>query len=140
MAIDIFSPGDGFMRIRPFFWYLLAFVCVATLAFAVTYQTHASNILRVHFVQPHLVSNKPALLEVSLTDTQGLPIEYAHISSHAHMTNMKMPTQEVTTRSLGQGKYMIQMSLFMAGPWAIDLQAQAEGFMPSQQSLYVQVE
>ncbi len=73
-------------------------------------------------------------------DTQGLPIEYAHIFSHAHMTKMAMPTQEVSTRSLGQGQYLIQMSLSMAGPWAIDLQAQAEGFLSSQQSLCVQVE
>ena len=128
------------MRIRPFLWCLLAFVCIGTLSFAATYHTQTYNILRVRFVQPHLVSNKPALLEVSLTDTQGLPIEYAHISSHAHMTNMTMPTQQITTRSLGQGKYMIQMSLFMAGPWTIDLQAQADGFMSSQQILYVQVE
>ena len=127
-----------FMRIRPFFWCLLAFVCISTLAFAATYHTQTYNILRVRFVQPHLVSNKPALLEVSLTDT--LPIEYAHISSHAHMTNMTMPTQQIITRSLGQGKYIVQMSLSMAGPWTIDLQAQADGFVPSQQSLYVQVE
>ncbi len=128
------------MRIRPFFWYLLAFVCVGTIAFAATYHTQTYNILRVRFVQAHLVSNKPTLLEVSLTDTQGLPIEYAHISSHAHMTNMTMPTQQITIRSLGQGKYIVQLSLSMAGPWAIDLQAQADGFLPSQQSLYVQVE
>ncbi len=128
------------MRIRPFFWCLLVFVCFCTLAFAMTYQTHESNVLQVRLVQPHLVSNKPALLEVSLTDTQGLPIEYAHISTHAQMTNMTMPTQKMNTRSLGQGKYMIQMSLSMAGPWTIDLQAQAEGFLPSRQSLYVQVE
>ncbi len=128
------------MRIRPFFWCLLAFVCIGTIAFAVTYQTHTANVLRVHFVQSHLVSNKPTLLEVSLTDTQGLPIEYAHISSHAHMTTMTMPTQQISIKSLGQGRYMVQMYLSMAGSWAIDLQAQAEGFLPSQQSLYVQVE
>ena len=110
------------------------------LAFAATYHTQTSNILRVRVIQTHLVSSKPALLEVSLTDTQGLPIEFAHISSHAHMTNMIMPTQQITTRSLGQGKYMVQLSLFMTGPWVIDLQAQAEGFMPSQQRLAVQVE
>ncbi len=128
------------MRIRPFFWCLLAFVCISTIAFAATYQTHTANVLRVRFVQPHIVSNKPALLEVSLMDTQGLPIEYAHISSHAHMTTMVMPTQQISIKSLGQGQYMVQMYLSMAGSWAIDLQAQAEGFLPSQQSLCVQVE
>lgn len=138
--IDMFLGERIFMRIRPFFWCLLACVCIGTLAFAATYQSHSSNILHVHLVQSHLLSNKPAILEVSLTDTQGLPIESAHISSHARMTNMDMPTQQISTRSLGQGQYRVQMYLFMAGPWAIDLQAQAEGFLPSQQSLYVQVE
>ncbi len=128
------------MRVRPFFWCLLAFVCISTLAFAATYQTHVSNILRVRLVQPHLVSSKPAMIEISLTDTQGLPIEFAHISSQAHMTNMQMPAQETSSRSLGKGRYMVQMYLSMAGAWAIDMQVQAEGFLPSQQSLYVQVE
>ncbi len=128
------------MRIRPFFWCLLAFVCIGTIAFAATYRTHSSNILRIHFVQSHLMSDKPTILEISLTDTEGLPIEAASISSQARMTNMNMPTQQIITQSLGQGRYRVQMYLFMAGPWAINLQAQAEGFLPTQQSLYVQVE
>lgn len=127
------------MRIRPFFWYLLAFVCIGTLLFAATYQTHAPNILRVHIVR-QLVSNKPATIELSLTDTQGVPVESAQIFSHAYMKNMNMPPQEISTRSLGQGRYIVQMRLSMVGPWAIDVQAQAEGFLPSQQSFYVQVE
>lgn len=128
------------MRVRPFFWCLLAFVCIGTLAFAATYQTQVSNILRIRSVPSHLVSNKPAIIEIFLTDTQGLPIEYAHISSHAHMANMRMPDQQISTRSLGKGRYIVQMYLSMAGSWAIDMQAQAEGFLPSQQSLRVQVE
>jgi len=131
--------GDAVMRIRPFFWCLLAFVCISTLVFAASYRTHAPNILQVRIVQG-LVSDKPAIIEVSLTDTQGLPIEHAQIFSHAHMTNMDMPTQEIRTKSLGQGQYIVQLHLFMAGPWAIDLKAQADGFLPSQQSLCVQVE
>ena len=127
------------MRIRPFFWCLLAFVCISTLIFAASYRTYTPNILRVHMMQG-LVSDKPAIIELLLTDTQGLPIEDAQIFSHAHMTNMDMPTQEISTKSLGQGHYIVQIHLFMAGPWAIDLKAQADGFLPSQQSLHVQVE
>lgn len=127
------------MRIRPFFWCLLAFVCISTLAFAASYQTHAPNILRVYVVQ-HLVSDQPAIIDLSLTDTQGLPIESAQIFSYASMTNMNMPTQEISTRSLGQGKYRVQMHLFMPGPWTIDLKAQADGFSLSHRSLHVQVE
>lgn len=128
------------MRIRPFFWCLLAFVCIGTLLFAATYQTHTPNVLRVRMPQQHIISNKPAMLELILTDTQGLPIENAQISSFAHMTNMNMPTREISIISLGQGHYMVQLHLYMAGPWAIDVLAQAEGFIPSQQSLNVQVE
>lgn len=127
------------MRIRPFFWCLLAFVCISILIFAASYRTYAPNILRVHMVRG-LVSSKPAIIELSLTDTQGLPIENAQILSHAHMTNMNMPTQEISSKPLGQGRYIVQLHLFMVGPWAIDLKAQADGFLTSQQSLYVQVE
>ena len=127
------------MRIRPFFWCLLAFVCISTLIFAASYQTHAPNILRVHLVQG-IVADKPAIIELSLTDTQGLPIEDAQIVSHAYMTNMHMLTQEISTKPLGQGQYIVQLHLFMPGPWAIELKAQADGFLPSQQSLHVHVE
>ncbi len=128
------------MRVRPFFWCLLALACIGTLTFAIMYQPHSSNILHMHFAQSRIVSNQPAILEVSLTDTQGLPIDFARISFHTRMTNMDMPTQQISTHSLGEGHYRVQMYLSMAGQWAIDLQAQAEGFLPSQQSLYVRVE
>ncbi len=128
------------MRIRPFFWCLLAFVCVGTLLFAASYKTHTPNVLRVCILQQQLVTNKPTMIKLYLTDAEGIPIESASIFSHAHMTNMNMPTREISTRELGQGQYMVQLYLFMAGPWAIDMQALAEGFVPSQQSLCVQGE
>ncbi len=128
------------MRIRPFFWCLLAAVCIGVLSFAATYQPHHSNILHVHFAQSHITSDQPAVLEVFLTDTQGIPIDFAHISSHARMTNMDMPTQQTNIQSLGQGRYKVQIYLSMAGPWAVDLQALADGFLPAQQSLYIHVQ
>lgn len=128
------------MRVRPFFWWLLTFVCIGTLLFAASYQTHTPNILRLHVLQQQLVTDKPAEIKLFLTDGQGIPIEDARISSRATMTNMDMPTKEIGIKPLGHGEYMVQLHLFMAGPWAIDVQALAEGFAPSQQSLYVQVE
>ncbi len=128
------------MRIRPFFWCLLAIVCMSTLVFAANYQTRMPNVLQVRIQQQHIVAAKPAMLELFLTDTQGLPIESAEISSHAYMTNMVMPTREISIKSLGQGRYRVQLHLYMAGPWAITVLAQAEGFISSQQNLHVQVE
>ncbi len=128
------------MRIRPFFWCLLATVCVGILVFAANYHMHAPNVLQVRIQQQHIVAAKPAMLELFLTDTQGLPIESAEICSHAYMTNMAMPTREISIKALGQGYYSIQLHLYMTGPWAITVQAQAEGFIPSQQNLHVQVE
>ena len=128
------------MRVRPFFWCLLMFVCVGSLLFAASYQTHMPNILQLHILQQRLVTEKPALIKLSLTDGQGLSIENAHISLRATMTNMDMSTREMNVESLGHGEYLMQLHLFMAGPWAINVQALAEGFAPSQQNLYVQVE
>jgi nitrogen fixation protein FixH len=85
------------------------------------------------------VTDKPTVIKLSLTDGQGIPIEQAAISSQANMTNMDMPTKEITTQPLGHGEYLVRLHLFMAGPWAIMIQALAEGFAPSQQNLYVQV-
>ena len=128
------------MRVRPFFWCLLAFACAGSLLLAASYQTHSPNILRLHVLQQQLVTDKPAIIKLSLTDRQGIPIEQARISSQANMTNMDMPTKEITTQPLGHGEYLVQLHLFMSGPWAITVQALAEGFAPSQQNLYVKVE
>ena len=128
------------MRVRPFFWFLLALVCIATLLFAVAYQTHTPDILRLRILQQQLTATQPATIRLALTDEQGLPIENARIHSHASMTNMDMPTKEIKIEALGHGDYLIHLHLFMAGPWAITVQAVVDGFAPSQQNLYVQVE
>ncbi len=127
------------MRVRPFFWCLLAFTCIGSLLLAASYQPHAPNILRLHVLQQQIVTDELVMIKLSLTDRQGIPIEQASISSRANMTNMDMPTKEIMTQSLGHGEYLVRLHLFMVGPWAITVQALAEGFAPSQQNLYVQV-
>ena len=43
------------------------------------------------------------------------------------MTNMDMVAHQSSVRYLGQGNYVTQLRLYMAGPWLITVQAQADG-------------
>ncbi len=126
------------MRVRPFFWLLLASSCASVLIFAATVQTYAPALLQVHIPQqPRTVGFMT--LELHLADPQGLPIEQAQIVSDARMTNMYMVTHEKRMQEVGQGNYIVQLHLYMAGPWEITVMAQARGFAPSHQTLLVQV-
>jgi len=126
------------MRVRPFFWFLLALTCASVLIFAATIQTYAPALLQVHIPQqPRAVEFTS--LELHLTDPQGLPIEQAQIVSNARMTNMDMVTHEKHMQEVGQGNYIVQLHLYMAGPWEITVIAEASGFVPSHQTLLVEV-
>ena len=126
------------MHVRPFFWFLLALTCASVLIFAATIQTYAPALLQVHIPQqPRAVGF--TTLELHLTDPQGLPIEQAQVNSKAWMTNMDMVTHESNIKEVGQGNYIVQLHLYMAGPWKITVMAEASGFVPSHQTLLVQV-
>jgi len=126
------------MRVRPFFWFLLALSCASVLIFAATTKTYTPELLHVHIPQqPRAVG--VTTLELHLTDPEGLPIEQAQIVSHARMTNMDMVTNEKRMQEIGQGNYIVQLHLYMAGPWEITVMADASGFAPSHQTLLVQV-
>ena len=127
------------MRIRPFFWFLLAFVCMSVLLFAAMNQAHVPAVLQVHFEQEQLSAASMTTLELHLTDPHGLPIEEAHVMPDAHMTNMDMQTSYSNVKALGQGLYKVQLRLYMAGPWLITLHANADGFRPLEQRLQVNV-
>lgn len=128
------------MRVRPFFWFLLLFSCVGILVFAATNQMHAPARLQVHVDQQHLTSQHITALELNLTDPQGIPIEDAQVLSDAHMTNMYMVTHARHIEVQGHGKYLVQFHLAMSGPWAITIQAQATGFTPLQQTLFLEIQ
>jgi hypothetical protein len=126
------------MRVRPFFWFLLALTCASVLIFAATVQTYAPALLQVHIQQqPRAVGF--TTLELHLADPDGIPIEQAQIVSDARMTNMDMVTHEKRMQEVGQGNYIVQLHLYMAGPWEITVMAQASGFALSHQTLLVQV-
>lgn len=128
------------MRVRPFFWFLLLFSCVGILVFAATNQMHAPARLQVYVDQQHLTSQNLTTLELNLTDPQGIPIEDAQVLSDAHMTNMDMVTHARHIEVQGRGKYLVQFHLAMSGPWAIIIQAQANGFTPLQQTLFLEIQ
>ncbi len=127
------------MRVRPFFWILLLASCAGVLTFAMLYHPHAPTFLQVHVVQQHLVAGSPASLELNLTDPQGLPIEQAQVTPSARMTNMDMTAPESHVTEIGNGKYRVNISLSMAGPWEITITTLAEGFEPQERTLFVQV-
>jgi YtkA-like len=128
------------MRVRPFFWCLLAGVCVSVLIFAATIGTRAPIMMQMHLDPAHPEALEITTLELRLTNQEGMPIEQAQVVTSAWMTNMVMGTTRVSAMTLGQGNYLAQLQLSMEGPWEIRIEAQAPGFDPSQQVLFVQVE
>lgn len=128
------------MRVRPFFWFFLAFSCISVLLFASLVHTQVPALMRVHLDQQHPSETGFTTLELRLTDSQGLPIEQAQVLPNARMTNMSMVTNQIHVQSLGNGTYLAQLQLYMEGPWEISIEAHADGFEPISKNLYVQVE
>ncbi len=127
------------MRVRPVFWCILVLACIGVLAFAALLHTQTPAVLRVHLEQQQPVTSGIATLELHLTDSQGLPIEQAQVLPEARMTTMNMAADHIRVAPLGQGKYLAQLNLYMAGPWEISIDAHADGFEPVVQTLVVQV-
>ena len=96
--------------------------------------------MQVQLDQQHPVASSFTTVKLHLTDSQGLPIEQAQVLPNARMTNMSMVTNQIHVESLGQGTYLAQLQLDMAGPWEISIEAHADGFEPIAKNLYVQVE
>jgi YtkA-like len=128
------------MRVRPFFWFFLAFSCIGVLLFAALPHTQTPALMRVHLDQQYPTASGLTTLELHLTDSQGLPIEQAQVLPNARMTNMSMESNQIHVQPLGNGTYQAQLRLGMAGPWKISIEANADGFEPITQNLFVQVE
>ncbi len=127
------------MRVRPIFWCILALACVSVLVFSAIIHIYTPAIMQVHLDSPAPAAANFTTVELHLSDPQGLPIEQAQVSSNAHMTNMDMTAQVIQVEARGQGTYIVQLQLYMAGPWEIDITARADGFDTQKQSLVVQV-
>ncbi|HLI07647.1 MAG TPA: FixH family protein [Ktedonobacteraceae bacterium] len=127
------------MRVRWMFWLLLAVSCTGVLVFAALYQPRDPAIMHVQIEQQPPEHGGMTSVQLRLTDLEGVPIENASVASTAWMTNMVMPSPQSKIISLGQGTYIAQLRLDMAGPWEISVTAQADGFTPLKQTLFVQV-
>jgi hypothetical protein len=112
---------------------------MSALIFAANAQIHTPAQLQVHVDQQQPTATGMTTLHLHLTDLQGLPIEEAQVLPGAHMTNMTMITNDQYVHSIGAGNYKVQIHLYMVGPWAITIRADAEGFLPSQKTVFVQV-
>jgi len=128
------------MRVRPFFWFLLALSCAGVLIFAASLHTQAPAVMQVQLDRQPPDASGITTLKLRLTDSQGIPIEQALVLPMARMTNMNMATDQIRVEPLGQGNYMAQFHLYMSGPWEISIGAHADGFEPIAQTLFVQVE
>jgi hypothetical protein len=134
------KKGNGTqVRIRPFFWVLFLLSCLSVLTLAFLSHPSAATLLQVHVERHHLVSHGLSVVYLQLTDSDGLAVSQANIKPSARMTNMDMVTDQSTVSEIGNGHYVVQLNLYMAGPWTIVLQTQAEGFLSQQQTLFVDV-
>lgn len=127
------------MRVRPFFWILLAAVCTGVLIFAANISTHKSIPLRAQIDQVSRVTSDTTLVRLRLTDPEGVPVDEASVIPRAYMLNMHMAPQQTRVQALGQGIYLAQIAFSMAGIWKIDIIAHANGFDTMKQSVQVQV-
>jgi hypothetical protein len=128
------------MRVRPFFWLLLAASCISVLVFAAKWQAHVPAVMQVHIEQKTSTATNYTTIHLHLADEQGVPIEAAQVFSRASMTNMSMIANQSSIRYLGQGNYAAQLRLNMAGLWVVTVLAQADGFDTPKQTLFVQVQ
>lgn len=127
------------MRIRPVFWCILALSCLGVLVFAATIHRDAPAMMQARLDSTAPDAASLTTIELHLSDSEGLPIEQAQVMPSARMTNMEMNTSMIFVQPRGQGTYIVQLKLYMAGPWEIDITARADGFQASRQTLYVQV-
>lgn len=128
------------MRVRPIFWCILTLACMSVLIFAAVIHFDVPAVMQVRLDSTAPVSASYTTLEVHLNDAQGIPIEQVHLTTSARMTNMDMTTSPILVQTRGQGTYVVQFALDMAGPWEVDIVAYADGFDMQQQTILVQVQ
>jgi nitrogen fixation protein FixH len=118
---------------------LLATICVGILAFAEVISTHNTLPMYAHIDQISASNGNLTTVRLSLTDTEGEPIDQASISSRVYMLTMQMGPQQIAIKGMGQGIYLAQIRFSMPGAWEVDFVARAAGFDENQQSIQLTV-
>jgi len=134
-----FRKAELQMRVRLPFWIVFATICIGVLALASLVQPHVPASIQVRLGQQPPQADALTTVLVHITDLQGVPIEQARVLSRANMTNMDMQVVPSHVSEVAPGNYLAQLHLYMAGPWAITVSVQAEGFASLQQVVLVQV-
>jgi nitrogen fixation protein FixH len=127
------------MRVRPFFWALLALACAGVLIFATVVSIERALPMHAHIDQVSSVTSGSTLVRLHLTDAEGTPIDQASVIPQAFMPAMSMGPQRTSVQALGQGVYLARISFSMMGLWNIDIIAHADGFAPIHQSIRLTV-
>ena len=71
--------------------------------------------------------DKNTVLRLKLTDEAGKPVSGASVRASLKMTTMDMGKNEVDLVAKGGGEYAGTGKFTMAGPWAVDIDARADG-------------
>jgi hypothetical protein len=128
------------MRIRSFFWLILVGSCIGVLIFALTVHPEFLAVMHITLSRSHPSEDTVTILTLHLTDVQGVPpIEQAQVISRMTMTNMDMSTVTSTLQPLEHGYYQTALRWSMTGQWAIDVIAHAEGFLSTNQTVFIDV-
>lgn len=127
------------MRVRPFFWIFLAFVCAGILIFSASISASKAMPMQARIDQISAPAMSQTSVLLVLTDTEGEPIDQASITPDVHMPTMQMGPQQMKVKPLGQGHYLAQIRFSMAGFWQIDIIARADGFNTARQSIQLTV-
>jgi hypothetical protein len=127
------------MRVRPFFWTLLAIACASVLVLAVVVTNNRVYPLQAQVAQVLTSPAGVAVVRLYLTDTEDQPVDQATILLNASMPEMHMEPQTAHLQALGQGGYLARFHLSMSGLWQLFFQVSAPGFLPTHQLLTLQV-
>lgn len=123
------------MRIRFFFWLILVLTCVSVLTFAIFFRRDVPALIHLSLDHPVPKVHQVVTLNLHLTDSGGVPINNAAVTSSINMTNMDMGVSKHQLEPVGQGKYTTHLRFSMSGSWFVTVSIHARGIVPTQQHL-----
>lgn len=126
------------MHVRPAYWLLLLVCFLSTFCFACVWQEHVPAMQQVRVMQQGRAED--IMVVVHLTDSEGLPLEGAHVVVNTTMFTMSMPQPLVqTVRYVKDGCYKVLLTLTMPGRWVLTSSAEMSNFVTLPQRLLVNI-
>lgn len=88
----------------------------------------ASNNLNVKLsTSKTFTPGKPYVMQFTIRDSEGKPVEGAKITANLNMKNMDHGTISVSAEDIGEGKYIGTADLPMNGDWIADIHVEYDG-------------